>query len=391
MTTVPQASPEQKQLATVKYQPLEQVGDTNTLKGLLERMKESLKETLPLHVTPDRLIKTMLVAANRQPKLLQCTQASIMETVSRAGELGLDLSGTLGEAYPVPFDNNVDGKWLTQCQLIIGYRGLAKLARQSGEVQDVDAQVVYEHDKFEFEKGLDPKLRWVPEYFGERGRIRGAYSVVRLKDGGVQFDFMPVPEIEAIRKRSKSGTDKKTGEAKGPWKNDWNEMAKKTVFRRLAKWLPLSAEKANAFVQALEADSADFNMDTVVNVEATELPNGSRTEALAAKLKPAPEPEYDDIPPHDPETGEIIETTAEVLARESKPEAPKSAPKKQASTDEIDAKGEAARVAANMSTVDFDHLVSTLDPKAGGYTNLNAQQREYLLKLMNKANQRAKE
>jgi recombination protein RecT len=62
---------------------------------------------LPKHITPERLFKTLLVAANRNPDILKCTQASVLETINRAAELGLDLSGTLGEAYPVPFNNKV--------------------------------------------------------------------------------------------------------------------------------------------------------------------------------------------------------------------------------------------------------------------------------------------
>lgn len=250
------------------YQPLAQIGSSGALKGLLESQRDSIAQALPKHVTPERLIKTLLVAANRTPDLLQCTQASILETVNRAAELGLDLSGTLGEAYPVPFNNKVkiDGReeWVKQCQLIIGYRGLVKLARQSGEVKRIDADVVCENDEFVFRKGSDAKCEFIPNLKGDRGEVVGAYAYVQFKDGGEQFDFMPYSDIEKVRQRSKSGSTR-DGQPMGAWKSDWPEMAKKTIFRRVAKWLPLSTEK---LVRAMEQDDADYGLADVLEAHA---------------------------------------------------------------------------------------------------------------------------
>jgi len=266
-----------------EFSPFAEVGTALNLKYLLETQKNALQQSLPKHVTPERLIKTMLVAANRTPKLLECTQASILETINRAGELGLDLSGTLGEAYPVPFNNkvNINGKeqWVSQCQLIIGYRGLVKLARQSGEIARIDADVVCEHDTFKFKKGMVAELEFIPNLREDRGEPIGAYALVEFKDGSVQFDFMPTSDIEKIRKRSKSGSDS-NGNAIGAWRSDWSEMAKKSVFRRVAKWLPLSAEKFNA---ALDIDSEpEIDATDVLAV----LPNDTRshTEKLVDQL-----------------------------------------------------------------------------------------------------------
>lgn len=298
---------ESKAVATVKYDPLKPVGSAPNLKSLLIQMKGSIAEALPKHVTPERLIKTLLVAANRVPDLLKCTQASVLETINRAAELGLDLSGTLGEAYPVPFNNRIktpDGdRWVMQCTLIIGYRGLAKLARQSGEIKRIEADVVCENDEFRMRKGSNAACDFMPALMGDRGKPIGAFAYVQFKDGGEQFDFMPVSDIDKIRLRSKSGSDKQ-GNAIGAWKTDWAEMAKKTVFRRLAKWLPLSTEK---WQRAIEEDDDDTDLLKVTEVK-SDRPN--LTQELLGE---------DDEPPFGEPEPEVIEEPKPTPKAKSKP------------------------------------------------------------------------
>lgn len=265
----------------VEYSPMAPVGRVANLKALFDAQRDSIANVMPKHVTADRLFKTLMVAVNRNPDLLQCTQSSVIDCVSRAGELGLDLSGTTGEAYPVPFNNRVKDEWVKQCQLIIGYRGLAKLARQSGEIKRIDSDIVCENDDFTFSKGSGGACRFVPNLRGDRGNIIGAYAYVEFKDGGEQYDFMAYTDIEKVRARSKSGSDK-NGNAIGAWKTDWSEMAKKTVFRRLSKWLPLSSEK---FQRAVELDNDDYINPDVLDVRRVGAGNDGTSAVTALKDK----------------------------------------------------------------------------------------------------------
>lgn len=193
---------------------------------------------LPKHVSPDRFIRSAMIAVSRTPKLLDCTPASMYHALQQAATLGLEVSGTLGSAYLVPYKSTV--------QLIPGYRGLIGLARQSGEVTSIDAYVVHERDVCHVSLGTEPKIDHEPCLDGDPGAMRLVYAVAKLVGGGQQFVVMTKAEVDKIRARSKSAND-------GPWVTDYEEMAKKTAIRRLMKYLPLSVEK---LARALELDEA---------------------------------------------------------------------------------------------------------------------------------------
>ena len=237
---------ENGQTKVVPYNKNDKLGTPKNAKYLLERFKGSIGEMLPKHLTAERMLKVALTAINRTPKLLECTQESVIKSVIAAAELGLDCSGTRGEAYLVPYYNNKKGKY--ECQLIPGYKGLVKLARQSGKIARIEAEVVHEKDHFDYVKGTAFIVNFERELHEDRGAPIGAYSLIEFKDGGQQAEYMTVDEINQIRKDAAGGNSP-------AWKNHWGEMAKKTVWRRLSKWAPLSYEPLE---RALQYSDAEF-------------------------------------------------------------------------------------------------------------------------------------
>lgn len=223
------------------------VSDKNTLETLVhsDAFQEALKAVLPKHITPERVLKMAFVAASRQPKLFQCTRESFIQSVMKSAELGLDCSGTLGRAYLVPYYNNKISAY--ECQFIPGYQGLIELARRSGNIARIESRVVYANDQFSVEYGLDQKLIHRPTMNGDRGAMICVYAIAELTDGSRQIEVMTLEEVNGIRSRSKAKDS-------GPWVTDYPEMARKTVIRRIAKYLPLSTELA----KALEADDDQF-------------------------------------------------------------------------------------------------------------------------------------
>lgn len=200
--------------------------------------KAAYAAVLPKHMSADRFVRSAMIAVSREPKLLQCRPETMYHALQQAAVLGLEVSGTLGSAYLIPYKDTV--------QLIPGYRGLIALARQSGEVTSIDAYVVHEGDRCHVRLGTDPNIEHEPKLDGDAGAVRLVYAVAKLVGGGQQFVVMTKAEIEKVRAGSKAGRS-------GPWVDHWEEMAKKTAIRRLMKYLPLSVEK---LARALEIDEA---------------------------------------------------------------------------------------------------------------------------------------
>lgn len=212
--------------------------------GLLtkDETKAKLAEVATRHLTPDRLLRLMVGEVRRVPELGRCSIESVMRCVLDLARLGLE-PGPLALAYLVPFKG--------ECTLILGYRGLIELARRSGKVKRLEAHVVHANDHFVCEYGLTPKLEHVPTMTGERGEIVAAYMVAQLDGESVQVEVMTRAEIEAVRDRSRASKS-------GPWVTDFSEMCRKTVVRRGAKYLPLSAED---WSHALRVDHEDFDTE----------------------------------------------------------------------------------------------------------------------------------
>ena len=203
-----------------------------TIKELLlgEEFKREVDLARPKHLSRDRFLRISLTAINRNPKLAQCTPESLFQCLLDLSALGLEPDGR--RAHLIPFEDRKRG--VVVCTLIVDYKGLAELVRRSGEVSYLRADIVCENDLFDYQFGSGAFLKH-KHARGGRGKVVEVYSFVELKDGSVDFDVMGIEEVELVHAQSRAKDS-------GPWVNHFNEMAKKTVFRRHSKWLPLSPE-----------------------------------------------------------------------------------------------------------------------------------------------------
>lgn len=207
-----------------------------------EAMLEQFAKALPRHLNAERFVRICNTALLRTPLLLECTQESFFKCLLDLSAMGLEPDGT--RAHLIPYKNNNAGT--VECTLLIDYKGLVEIVRRSPEIARVHADVVCPSDDFEFSAGQVIRHTW--DLSKPRGAIIGAYAMVVLKDGTNQAVVLQKHEIEEVRARSKS-------KGSGPWVTDYNEMAKKTAFRRLCKWLTLSPE---VLQHISEDDEAEF-------------------------------------------------------------------------------------------------------------------------------------
>lgn len=228
-------------------------------------MIDELSRVLPSHCKPERMARVAMTALTRTPKLAECDQASFFKCLLDLSAWGLEPDGR--RAHLIPFNNRKRG--VVECNLIIDFKGLVELAYRSGMVSSIHADVVCEEDDFEYDLGEIRHHRI--NLRKPRGSPYAAYARVVLKDGSVKCEVLSREEVESIRRRSKSAND-------GPWVTDWAEMAKKTAFRRLSKWIPLSAE----FHEAVERD--DDKLADVVEARPENVRTVSSLDSIADEL-----------------------------------------------------------------------------------------------------------
>lgn len=247
----------------------------STIKEYIVAMKSGIAAALPSVMTPERFTRIALSAVSNNPKLQKCSSQSFLAAMMTAAQLGLEPNTPLGQAYLIPYWNHGQ----LECQFQLGYKGLIDLAYRSGQVSTIQAETVYQNDKFEYAFGLEPKLVHVPAA-GDRGDPVAYWAMFKMKDGGFGYSVMSMQEVRSHAQRySKSYSS-------GPWQTNFDEMAKKTVLKRALKYAPLASD----FVKGMSAD------ETVKTELAEDMSDVVDVTAYSD----------DQDPGVDPETGEVV-------------------------------------------------------------------------------------
>jgi recombination protein RecT len=264
--------------------------------AMLETWKGEIARALPRHLNADRMARIALTCFRNVPKLAECDPHSVFAAVLQSAQLGIE-PGLMGEAHLIPYGKT--------CQLIPGYQGLIKLAKQTGQVVDIYAMAVREKDKFSCTYGLNrtldhqplSKAGGFPASVAERGEIIGVYAVAVFKDGTRTFTLLGKDEIDRVRDGSQGyKTALKYGKKDTPWIAHYEEMALKTAIRRLCKMLPKSPELA----QAIALEDA-HNQGRAQNIDMASALDGSYS---------APGSDVVDADVIDETTGEITKPAA---------------------------------------------------------------------------------
>jgi recombination protein RecT len=202
------------------------------VRTLLEKEKETLLAALPQQVGADRFIRIVCNTFLQNPDLINTSFESQVQSILEASALGLEPGGTLGHCYFVRYGR--------RCQMILGYRGMLKLMNQSGQVSTIKLESVREGDTFQEISGtrdiiLHTKANDVMRHTKP---ITHVYIEVTMRDGGVVRKVMTRLEIEMHKEKTSPGWRRK----ESPWQQWWEEMAHKTLIRKVFKFLPMAVE-----------------------------------------------------------------------------------------------------------------------------------------------------
>lgn len=200
--------------------------DIAKFRGELVAMTPEFANALPSHIKPEKFQRVVMTVVQLQPDLLRQDRRSLFASCIKCAADGLVPDGR--EAALVVFSGKV--------QYMPMFTGIQKRVRNSGDITSIQAHVIYENDEFTWRQGVNAEVEHKPKFPGDRGKPIGAYAIAKFKDGSdPQIEVMDVAQIERVRKVSRASGN-------GPWVQWWDEMARKTVFRRLSKWLPLDAD-----------------------------------------------------------------------------------------------------------------------------------------------------
>jgi recombination protein RecT len=218
-------------------QNLAELSPYRRAEAYLNKMKPQILQALPKSKGMDveRLNRITLTTIKTNPKLLECSIESLLGSVLQSAQLGLE-PNLLGSCYFIPYKGQVSFQ--------IGYRGLIDLATRKGEVLTIVAKEVRAGDTFHYEYGKNEDLKHIPAPHDQRGEITHVYAYAHLKNGAFTFDVMHVSEIEKVRNEHSQAYK---FDSKGSiWVKHYEAMAKKTVIKRLVKYLPISVETQNS-------------------------------------------------------------------------------------------------------------------------------------------------
>ena len=251
-------------MGTIQNQVATTSSGKKSMQQYIKSMEGEIKKALPSVITPERFTRMVLSAISVNPKLASCTPASFLGAMMNAAQLGLEPNTPLGQAYLIPYGNSV--------QFQIGYKGLIDLAYRSGEVELVQAHIVYENDTFECEFGLEPKLVHKPAD-SNRGEAVKVYAMFKTKSGGYGFEVMSMDDVKKhMEKYSQAAKS-----SSSPWKTNFEEMAKKTVLKKTLKYAPMKSDFVKAVVQDetiktdISEDMYEVKDNTFYDAEFTEV------------------------------------------------------------------------------------------------------------------------
>jgi recombination protein RecT len=228
----------------VATKPATQVAKPESLAVQLADLRPELEKVLPAHITPDKFLRVVNTAISQSPDLYKADRRSLFTSCVKCATDGLVPDGR--EAALVIFNSKEkytdeqgrkQERWVKKVQYMPMVAGILKKIRNSGELKSITCNVAYEKDDFRYwTDDVGEHITHEPNIRDpDRGKFLAVYAILKTNDGGTYTEVMTRGQVDQVRAVSKSKDD-------GPWVSWYDEMAKKTVIRRVSKRAPMSTD-----------------------------------------------------------------------------------------------------------------------------------------------------
>lgn len=281
----------QNQMATTRQSAVaKQTRQIDVLKSVLNAPSVQEQFTNALKDHKDAFVASIIDLYNSDNQLQACNPKQVVSEALKAATMNLPINRALGFAYIVVFNNSVkqpDGTWIKvpTPTFVPGYKGYIQLAMRTGQYRTINADVVYEGEVRKVNK-LTGEIAFDGEKTSDK--VVGYFCYFELLNGFAKTLYMTVHDMATYAKRYspslKAATtvemleqlaNTATVSKKVGWEGNFNDMALKTVIRKLlSKYGYLSVEMQGAMAndeeQAYQRDNMMENANTqVINIDAS--------------------------------------------------------------------------------------------------------------------------
>ena len=235
-----------------------------TIRDLVQKQQAAIETQLAGALNSGAFVRAAISEISKSETLQQATPSSVLGSIMLAAQLKLEIGPALGHFYLTPRSESYkdgDDKWQKRwtCLPIIGYQGLIELAYRSGRVLKIETFVVRKGDLFEYgansERGR--YFDWQPADFDQSRDWTDVVVTAQIAGGGLVWETLPKDKILARRP---------AGWEKGPWKTNEVEMARKTLVREVAPYLPKSTEFGLAVQVTREVEEQGAKVESIAGV-----------------------------------------------------------------------------------------------------------------------------
>ena len=233
-----------------------------TIQSNLQSLLNNKAKALPQNFNQTRFIQNCMVVLQDTKEIEKYDPVSIARTMLKGAFLDLDFFN--GECYAIPYGKEL--KFQTD------YKGEVKVLKKYAiqQIKDIYAKLVREGDQFQeqIKDGIQT-ITFIPKSFNN-ANIIGVFAVCFYTDESMVYETMSIEEVEKVRQNYSKQPDGKA------WKNSFGEMAKKTVLRRLKKWIPIefeNAEQIEAFNAGGDAEFIEVKQNAKPDVDMPEAKN----------------------------------------------------------------------------------------------------------------------